>query len=300
MHVQSHFTPAIGNVKLSQVHSLGERVRHFCSKNHIRLDKQLGQHFLIDENVLNTIIESANIKPFDHIVEIGPGIGILTAELLKKAEHVTAIEVDAKLITISKNYLNLNLQTCKLDNLLTLIHGNALKAPFPREPYKIVANIPYHITSPLLRHAFLESQTPPVSLTLMIQKEVAQKICDEKSPGLLTILTNLFGKPKITAFAPPESFLPPPEVHSAVLHIECFGDPKADKQTIDEIFRLAKIAFSQKRKMLRNTIGMLPHGGELLSSLGIEEKRRPQELSIEEWIALAEKFAEDTVRDSES
>ncbi|MBU0767394.1 ribosomal RNA small subunit methyltransferase A [Patescibacteria group bacterium] len=268
------------------VEQLSRQVRQFCSDYLLRLNKDLGQHFLIDQNVLDQIVKAADIKQDDHIVEIGPGIGILTKELLKKAGKVTAIELDDRMLPLIEKFITNN-QKLETRNQLTIIQDNALKVPFPTEKYKVVANIPYHITSPLLRHAFLESDVKPDSMTLLIQKEVAEKICDTKSAGLLTILVNLFGKPELITNVPPESFLPPPKVDSAVLHIECFKEPIADKETLEEIFRLAKVAFGQKRKMLRKTIGAFQGGMERLSAAAIDEKRRPQELSIEEWVRLA-------------
>jgi 16S rRNA (adenine1518-N6/adenine1519-N6)-dimethyltransferase len=166
----------------------------------------------------------------------------------------------------------------------------------PQIPYKVVANIPYHITSPLLRHLFLESKRTPMSLTLLIQREVAEKICDAKDAGMLTILVALFGKPNLVTTVPPDSFLPPPKVDSAILHITCFTKPLAEPEIIDRIFRLTKIAFGQKRKMLRNTLGAFQGGMERLAGLGIAQDRRPQTLSIEEWIALARAEPEDGSR----
>ncbi len=274
--------------------TLEETVRQFCRAHHLSLNTDLGQHFLRDESVLQSIVETAHIQPGDHIVEIGPGIGILTAELLKKGATVTAIELDFRLIPLLKEYLSREGYSLIRANSgisfqnLDVIQGNALEIPFPKEPYKIVANIPYHITSPLLRHAFLESPTHPTTMTLLIQREVAEKICLPQHHTLLSILVGLFGKPTLIRIVPPEAFLPPPKVDSAVLHIECFKEPLADTKTIEEIFRLTKIAFSQKRKMLRNTIGSLPHGLEHLVAAGIEPTRRPQTLTIEEWIRLAQ------------
>lgn len=276
---------------------LGESVRQFCSGHHLALNTDLGQHFLIDEDVLRRIVETAKIEPNDRIVEIGPGIGILTAELLKKEAKVTAIELDLHLIPLLQEFITKN-QKLETRNL-SIVHGNALTTPFPEEPYKIVANIPYHITSPLLRHAFLESSTPPTTMTLLIQREVAEKIClpaearsakvgDTQHHTLLSILVALFGKPKLVQIVPPESFLPPPKVDSAVLHIDCFEEPLAETETIDAVFRLTKMAFSQKRKMLRNTLGSSPEGMTRLAKAGIDPERRPQTLTIEEWLTLAE------------
>ncbi|MEK7563159.1 MAG: 16S rRNA (adenine(1518)-N(6)/adenine(1519)-N(6))-dimethyltransferase RsmA [Patescibacteria group bacterium] len=268
-------------------------VREFLRRNGIRLNTDLGQHFLIDEEVLRSIVEAAGIEPTDHVVEIGPGIGVLTAELLKRAAKVTAIELDERMIPLLRSFVTSSLSPASNHSAiqpfknLTIINGNALHVPLPKHPYRIVANIPYHITSPLLRHVFLESSVHPDSLTLLIQREVAEKICDDEDRGLLTILVGLFGKPRIIRNVPPGCFLPPPAVDSAVLQIDCFDAPLADLETIEEVFRMVKIGFGQKRKMLRNTFGPFPELMERLSSLGIDEKRRPQTLSVEEWIALA-------------
>ena len=267
---------------------LAQRVRQFCSAHALKLNTNLGQHFLIDASVLDAIVSAATIRSDDAIVEIGPGIGILTEQLLKKAARVTAIELDERLLPLLDAFVG------ERSNL-TVIRGNALSVPFPETPYKIVANIPYHITSPLLRHAFLESPIPPLSLTLLIQREVAEKIYDDsgKDAGLLTILVRLFGTPRLVRLVPPEAFLPPPEVESAVLSIDCFPTPLTDRKTMEQVFRLTKIGFSQKRKMLSNTIGKFHQGMERLKALGIDPKRRPQTLSVSEWIHLAQSWGED-------
>jgi len=263
--------------------SLKVEVARFCSAHRLRLDTEKSQHFLVDASVLRTIVGSARIAPDDHIVEIGPGIGVLTRELLKVAGSVTAIEVDSRLAALINEFLRCFPLTASRFQL-SIIECNALNTAMPQTPYKIVANIPYHITSPLLRHLFLESETKPSSLTLLLQREVAEKICDTENAGMLTILVGLFGKPGIVAFVPPSAFLPPPKVDSAVLHIECFDQPATDIETMERIFTLTKATFSQKRKMLRNT---LP--ADILAKAGIDPVRRPQTLSIGEWIRLAQR-----------
>jgi len=256
-------------------------ISSFLHAKGIRLNTNIGQHFLQDENVLRSIVEAAHIDSNDHIVEIGAGIGILTKELTRNAQKVTAIELDRRFIDLLKEF------TENPPNL-NIVEGNALQVAFPETPYKIVANIPYHITSPLLRHAFLESMIHPQSMTLLIQREVAEKICDTKDHGLLTILVTLFGTPRIICSVPPEAFLPPPKVDSAVLHIDCFELARTDPETLEEIFRLTKLAFSKKRKMLRNTIGEMERGMERLKGADIDPTRRPQTLNIDEWIKLAQ------------
>ncbi len=248
----------------------------------IRLNTDLGQHFLVDQDVLDAILDAAQVEDTDHVFEIGPGIGVLTRELLRDAAKVTAVELDTRMLPVLKRFVGE--EACQT---LTLIQGNALHVSFPNEPYKIVANIPYHITSPLLRHAFLESALRPTSLTLLIQREVAEKICDIENAGMLTVVVGLFGEPEVVIRVPPRSFVPPPAVDSAVLHIRCFKEPKASPAIIEEVFRLTRVCFGQKRKMLRNSLGTLPEGPILLEKTGIDATRRPEHLAIDEWIALA-------------
>lgn len=257
-----------------------DALKAFCSANGLKMNTNLGQHFLGDEQILAKIIEAADIQPTDHIVEIGPGVGVLTKELLAKANTVTAIEIDARLISLLQTYTGHHPK-------LEVINGNALHVDMPHKPYKMVANIPYHITSPLLHHVFLESEVTPKSLTLLIQREVAEKICNEKKAGILTILVRLFGTPRIVTHVPPSAFLPPPKVDSSVIHIDCFAEPITDAETMKEVFRLTKMAFTLKRKKLSNSLGKQPGGMELLAKAGIDADKRPEALTIEEWIRLA-------------
>lgn len=276
--------------------SLPDEIGQFCSNHGLRLNTDLGQHFLLDASILDRIVETANIQSTDTIVEIGPGVGVLTRELLKSAGSVIAIELDERMIPLLRAFLSSASSASSASSVsssLSVIQGNALQVQMPETPYKVVANIPYHITSPLLRHLFLESKKTPASLTLLIQREVAERICDAKDAGMLTILVGLFGKPRIVARVPPDAFLPPPKVDSAVLHIECFEHPLADAAIIEQLFKLTKIAFGQKRKMLRNTLGSFQGGLERLAGLHIEPTRRPQTLSVEEWIALAKVWPDD-------
>ncbi len=266
---------------------LAEEVRQFLAENKIWLNTDLGQHFLISEEVLEIIVAAGDVGPEDRVVEIGPGIGVLTRELLSRAGEIMAIEIDGKMIGLAEAFIAKAGLQKDIRRKLTFVTGNALRTDLPKKPYKVVANIPYHITSPLLRHVFLESPVRPTSLTLLIQREVAENICGEGTDGLLTILVGMFGKPSLLAIVPPEAFLPPPKVDSAVLQIDCYPEPKADAATINEVLKLAKHAFSQKRKMLSNTLGKLPGGPEALARCGVEMNRRPQTLSVDEWIAVA-------------
>jgi 16S rRNA (adenine1518-N6/adenine1519-N6)-dimethyltransferase len=260
-------------------------IAQLCNTHGLRLNTDLGQHFLADEAVLEQILSAAKIEGSDTIVEIGSGLGILTRELAKRAKRVIAIELDARWIPIAKTYAK---QEAKGE--VEFINENALHVPFPREPYKIVANIPYHITSPLLRHAFLESPRAPSSLTLLIQREVAENICNPTDAGILTIIVGLFGKASMVTRVHPGSFVPPPNVDSAVIQIDCYDRPLGSNEEIEKVLWLLKLSFAQKRKMLSNTIGKLPDGPEKLIQAKIEATRRPQTLSVQEWLTLARLF----------
>ncbi len=263
--------------------TLAERVSGFCRAAGLKLNTDLGQHYLVDESVLESILKSAEIEQGEQVVEIGAGIGILTEALLDAGARVQTIELDPRVLPLLRTFVD----APKRGDMLEIVEGNALAIPLPTEPYKIVANIPYHITSPLLRHAFLESPRAPTSLTLLIQREVAERICDKDDRGLLTVVVSLFGKPHIVRHVPPGAFLPPPKVDSSVLHIDGFEKPLADGPTIDRLLKLLKLGFGQKRKMLRNTLGATDEGMAMLQKLSIDPTRRPQTLTTDEWLALA-------------
>lgn len=265
---------------------LDAEVRDFLRQYSFRLDTDVGQHFLIDDAVLLSIIEAAELMPNEEIIEIGPGIGILTRELLKKGAIVTAIEIDQRLIPLLHSFLACS-QLKAHSSKLTIIEGNALHVPLTLPTkYKVVANIPYHITSPLLHRFLLEVETLPVSLTLLLQKEVAETIASLGSPSILSVLVGLHGKARLVATVPPKAFLPPPKVASAILQIDCHKKPLVDRETAKRILKIAKHAMSKRRKMLSNSIGSLPGGIDALKKCGIDSDRRPQTLKPQEWIAL--------------
>jgi len=261
-------------------HMVDEKMKDLLRKHGIRLNTDAGQHFLVDNDVLAEIICAADLLPTDRVFEIGPGIGVLTAELVKRAAKVTSVEIDPRFPPLIREYVG------HAPNL-EIIVGNALQTPTPSDgPFKVVANIPYHITSPLLHHLFLESAVLPTSVTFLIQREVAENIASKASDSILTVLTRIYGEPSLLRLVSPASFLPPPQVDSAVLHIKCFDKPKVDKETAQKILNLAKHGMSKRRKMLSNSIGELPHGMEAMAAVKIDPKRRPQTLKIDEWIAL--------------
>lgn len=258
-------------------------INGLLKRNGVRLSKDFGQHFLIDESVLRSMTEAAHLKHSDDVVEIGAGIGVLTKELLARAGHVTAIEVDSRFLPLLQEYVGLKERD---RHRLTLVRSNALKVDYPLEPYKIVANIPYHITSQLLKHAYLRTPRAPESITILIQKEVADKICGRER-GILTVLVELFGAATFVRHVPPGCFLPPPKVDSAIVHIRSHPSPLADKDTLDAVFRLTSTAFAGRRKMLRRTLGKFHQTAEWFRAASVDPERRPETLSVHEWISLA-------------
>ena len=259
----------------------------------IRAVKGLGQHFLIDHSVLRTIVSAADLSPGDIVVEVGPGLGILTEELVKKARSVIAIEVDPRLAA------NLESRYAKRENLhvvnddilkldIELLVRNIALRPEISPGYKVIANLPYYIAAPILRH-FLESSLKPKSMVTMVQKEVAQSIV--AGPGAMSLLgisVQLYGKPGIVDYVPAQSFYPEPKVDSAIVKINVYSKPAVDIRDIDGFFKVIKAGFSAPRKQLRNSlsIGLKTESQvveEILTQAGIEPQRRPQTLSLEEW-----------------
>lgn len=252
--------------------------------------KGLGQNFLQDPLALETIVSAAEIQPTDTLLEIGPGLGSLTRYLAVSAKEVIAVELDDKLIPPLKDVL------ASYQNV-QIVHGDILKLLLKdliaEDDYLVVANIPYYITSAVIRH-LLESDSKPRRLVLTIQKEVAQRICAK--PGdmsLLALSVQVYGAPRIAAHIPAEAFFPAPQVDSAVLVVDIFSSPRLKEELIDSFFKLVKAGFSQKRKTLRNSLSAAlrispANAAELLTRVGINPQRRAETLSIEEWERLAE------------
>lgn len=263
--------------------SLHSDILAACDAHNIELNTDAGQHFLIDEKILASIVADAELKGTEHVVEIGAGLGVLTRELVRAAGRVTAIEWDRRWIEPLRTFTDAeNLPEGKL----TIVNGNGLKEPMPQTPYCVVANIPYHITAPLLRKFFVEEPRPPDRAVLLIQREVADKLCTNPPDTYLGVMIALAGKTRLLRAVSPGAFLPPPAVDSAVIRIDPHVPPLADKETVNRILAFASVGFRGKRKMLRGTVGKFQDGLERLSAAGIATERRPETLSIAEWVAL--------------
>lgn len=252
--------------------------------SNFRAKKSFGQNFLIQPAIVERIVAAGQITSGDDVVEVGPGLGILTKALLKKARHVTAIEKDHALY----EQLLLTFLMEIGDKKLTLIHADALTVPPPTTPYTIVANIPYAITSPLLDHFIRKNPThPPKRVIMLVQKEVAEKICaTPPNMNVLALHVQTFGVPEYLFTVGAGNFTPRPKVDSAVIKIEFPPDHLpphlASPKNMAAYFELIHTAFSHKRKMLRAT---LPQ--ELLARVQIDGTRRPETLSLHEWSLLA-------------
>ncbi len=254
----------------------------------LRADKGLGQNFLQDSSALEKIANAAEIQQDDCVLEIGPGLGSLTRYLAVSAQKVTAVELDPDLLAplkaVLKPYQNVN-----------VVHGDILKLNISeiidQPDYLVVANIPYNITSAIIRH-LLESDPKPRRVVLTVQKEVAERICAK--PGdlsLLALSVQVYGKPSIAAKIPAASFHPAPKVDSAILRIDIYKEPLIPAELLNKFFKLIKAGFAQKRKTLRNSLASglhisPPNAEILLTSAGIDFMRRAETLSIEEWQGL--------------
>ena len=267
-------------------------VAHLLKKYGLRPHKGLGQNFLQDPLALERIVSAADIQPADTILEIGPGLGSLTRYLAASAKEVVAVELDQHLLPLLRSIL------APYQNV-RLIHGDILELNptdlLREQDYLVVANIPYYITSAVIRH-LLESSPRPRRIVLTIQKEVAKRICEK--PGdmsLMALSVQVYGTPHIAAHIPAGAFYPAPSVDSAVLVVDVYPAPLIPTQYLDSFFKLIKAGFSQKRKTLRNSLSaglaISPTGAaELLAGAGINPQRRAETLSIEEWQRLAEKI----------
>jgi 16S rRNA (adenine1518-N6/adenine1519-N6)-dimethyltransferase len=255
--------------------------------------KSLGQNFLVDRRILSRIMQAAEISPDDTVLEIGPGRGILTRELTKSAGRVVAVELDDALAaSLSAEFEG--------QPHITIAHADAREVdigslvPYDT-PYKLVANLPYYAAQPIIRR-FLEANHKPTLMVVMVQREVAHNMA--ALPGDMTILsvaTQLYSRPHIVTSVPPRAFRPAPKVSSAVVRIDVYPEPALKLDSIEDFFRLVRAGFSAPRKQIHNCLqrGLgisREDAGAMLEQAGINLKRRPETLGLQEWGSLYDAY----------
>ena len=260
----------------------------------LRADKGLGQNFLHDPAILQQIAGAADIEGTDAVLEIGPGLGSLTRYLALFAKTVTCVELDRDLIrvlhTVLAPYPNVN-----------IIEGDILRfSPatlMKTDDYMVVSNVPYYITSAIIRH-LMETSPRPRRIVITIQKEVAERVCARSGEmSLLSLSVQVFGEPKISSIIPAAAFYPVPKVDSAIMRVDMYAEPRVPAALQKTFFQMAKAGFSQKRKTLRNSLsaGLRLASAEtaaMLEQAGIDPMRRAETLSIKEWLTITNGYSQ--------
>ena len=266
-------------------------------KYNISANKSLGQNFLINDEVIEKIVDSANVNKEDLVIEIGPGLGTLTAKLLERAKKVIAIELDNRMISILNDRFSLfeNFELINEDvlkvNLNEVIHKENVKS------VKVVANLPYYITTPIIMK-LLEDKLNIESITVMIQKEVAKRLTaqpGDKLSGAITYSVNYYCEPEEVIIVPNSSFIPEPEVESEVINLKIRKEPPVEVKNEELFFKLIKASFMQRRKTLLNGItnsGLMnkEEAKELLLKVELDERVRGESLSMQDFANLANEY----------
>ncbi|MDR3559901.1 MAG: 16S rRNA (adenine(1518)-N(6)/adenine(1519)-N(6))-dimethyltransferase RsmA [Negativicutes bacterium] len=263
---------------------------HILKTFGIHTSKKLGQNFLVDEGVVEKIVRSAALSSTDTVLEIGPGIGTLTQGLAETGAKVVAVELDRRLIDVMTKTL------AGYENI-RVIHGDILKIDISQEisadKYKVVANLPYYITTPIVM-GLLEQKLPIELLVTMVQKEVAERMVAPpggKDYGALSVAVQYYSDPEIIFHVPPAAFIPAPAVESAVIRCAVRSKPPVAVNDEKAFFRVVRAAFAQRRKTLTNNMkaaGIVDHAGkEILTQAGIDGNRRGETLSLAEFAAIA-------------
>lgn len=252
--------------------------------------KSLGQNFLQDFSVLSAILDAAGDLAGKHVLEIGPGLGALTERLLAAGARVKALEIDERVFDVLKEKFQ------KYGDAFELVPESILDqsvdALYPDgQPYSVVANIPYHITGPILRTLLDECENRPQQALLMVQKEVAEKICTKRKGSLLSLSVKLYARAEKVITVPRTAFAPAPKVDSAVIRLTSYDVPKIEKKLRSTFFEIINKAFGQKRKMMRNTLPEALQLDEALLRQWVDLDRRPETLTIDEWVALTHTYA---------
>lgn len=276
-------------------------------KHEFQFKKKFGQNFLIDSHVLDKIVAAAQITKDDFVLEIGPGIGTLTQYLCERAGKVLAVEIDKNLIPILKETLS------PYDNV-EIRQGDILKQDIQEiadtynsgQPIKVVANLPYYITTPIIMELF-ESHVPLANVTVMVQKEVADRMKAEpgsKTYGALSLAVQYYAEPYIAAFVPPNCFMPRPAVGSAVIRLDCLKKTPVEVKDEKLMFRLIRASFNQRRKTLQNGIAnsaelsfSKAEAAEAIERAGFDANIRGEKLGLSEFARLADLLAETRIEE---
>jgi len=267
-------------------------------KYEFAFQKKFGQNFLIDAHVLNKIITSAEITKEDFVLEIGPGIGTMTQYLAEYADRVAAVEIDQALIPILKETLNTYPNvTIYHDDILKMDIMKLVREQNEGKPVKVVANLPYYITTPIIMGLF-ESHVPIKSITVMVQKEVAQRmqaVPGTKDYGALSLAVQYYAAPYIVANVPPNCFIPRPNVGSAVIRLTRYEQPRVQVKDEKLMFQIIRASFNQRRKTLVNGLNNSPEIklskeqiSEAIEELGVSSSIRGEALTLEEFGGLAD------------
>src|SRR2546425_7172625 len=267
-------------------------LRDALRRHGVRASTSLGQRFLIDRAVLSAIVDAAEIGPSDDVLEIGPGPGVLTAALAARARSVTAIEIDARMVAVLEDTL------AGHDNV-RIVRADALRVDLfavgGGRPTRIVANLPYQITTPLLERFLVDARRPPL-IAVLVQLEVARRICatprDARERGYLSVFTQSFAEPRLVRRVPARAFRPPPRVDSAVVALRTRARPAFAPLAQEPFLRLVSDVFRHRRKQLRSALGHeagvdRDRATVLLERIGVAPERRAEELSLDQWVELA-------------
>lgn len=269
-------------------------------KYNFNFQKKFGQNFLIDTHVLEKIIEESGITKNDFVLEIGPGIGTMTQYLCENAREVAAVEIDKNLIPILADTLSAydNVEVIN-DDILKVDINKLAEEKNGGKPIKVVANLPYYITTPIIMGLF-ESHVPIDSITIMVQKEVADRMKAEpgtKDYGALSLAVQYYAKPYIAAFVPPNCFMPRPNVGSAVIRLDCLARVPVEVHNEKLMFRLIRASFNQRRKTLQNGIAnsaelsfTKEQAARAIEQAGFDVRIRGEKLGLEEFARLADEL----------
>ena len=280
-------------------------IKEIMNRYGFKFSKKFGQNFLIDKNIIDSICDKSEINDRDGVIEIGPGIGVLTYEMAKRAKKVVAIEIDKKLIPILEENMK-EFDNFKLYNsdIMKMDLNKLIKEEFNGMNVKVVANLPYYITTPIIMK-LLEEKLRIDKIVVMVQKEVAERFSSgpgKKSYGAITLAINYYAKEKIILDVPKSVFMPSPKVDSAVIELDIYDEPKVEVKDANLMFSIIKAAFSQRRKTVLNAISSANLGidkdriKKIFNENEFDPKRRGETFSLEEFAKISDLFQKEIER----